>query len=241
MFFVLALTALALVAAPQTTGAVEVENRLAVVDVSQVFTQYKKVADVQDQVEASFKADKGKLTEMENQLRKKSDFITDLQKSAKPGDEQVFELTIEYQRMEFQYRKALAKLNQDMDDSYRDAMRDVLNEIKAAIRSEATKRGFLVVMRTPDTDDQLGLDSLTKPQAPLDNSEKALKDLIAPKSTFQLLSKFENNPVLYGAQTVDITEPVLKALDTAYQQYKLNKAGAGAPAPTPGPRTPAPR
>ena len=205
------------------------DTRMAVVDVSKVFTNFKKVFDVQQQVDASFAAQRTEIQNLELDMKKQGEYLRQLHEAGKGEEsEMVLDAAIKYQRTEWTYRNAMKKLQKETDEMFYESMRDVLNEIRASIRKEALARGFSFVLRTPDSDDSLGLVEDPKNKN-ADKTEAQLREMLLPQSTFQLLSKFDKNPVMYGSQTVDITEAVLASLNKDYQKFLENKGGVTDP------------
>jgi Skp family chaperone for outer membrane proteins len=208
-------------------------TRVAVVDVSQVFTNFKKVFDVQTQVDAQFNPQRLEIQKLEADLKKQAEEIAMMRQAGKNEEsEMLFDAAVKYQRLEFAWRNLQRKLQRDTDKAFYESMRDVLNEIKAAISKEAKLKGFAFVLRTADSDDALGLKGAAP--AASEKTEDKIKEMLKPQSTFQLLAKFDKNPVMYGAQTVDITQAVLEHLNKDYQKFLENKSGTA-------PKTPAPK
>lgn len=227
----LALTGTAAVHSAEPAPAAQaVEGtRVAVVDVSQVFTHFKKVFDVQQQVDAQFGPQRTEISKLEADLKKQAEEIKMMRDAGKnESSEMLFDAAMKYQRLEFNWRNAQRNLQGATEKEFYQAMRDVLNEIRAAITKEANTRGFAFVLRTADSDDALGL---KESKAAPEKTEDKIQEMLKPQSTFQLLAKYDKNPVMYGAQAVDITQAVLDSLNKDYEKFLLNKSGGAAKTP----------
>ena len=141
-----------------------------------------------------------------------------------------FERFQHFEKRLFQWQKQQQKLELDMVLRLREEMRNVLNEIRAAIRGEAEKGSFQLVLRAPDRDDPTE-NPLAKPVEdmspeevekldPKKRQEVEIKQILAPKNTEDLLVRTRRNPVLYGNWQIDITEGVLKRLNDDYEKVK---------------------
>jgi len=201
------------------------ETRVAAVDVATVFSNYKKVVEVNKQVEASFEKEKKALEEVERKLGEFAREIR-LQREQLPGDSDlVFENIQRFQKEDFQYRKKVRDLNEKMEKRLLEEMRDVLREIRSAIRKQAEKGGYHLVLRAPDANDPVETGELDAPKkSEVNPSQETIKEVLTPKYTFELVARFRRNPVLYGAEVVDITKQVLETLNREYEAPRRGKA-----------------
>lgn len=200
------------------------EVKVAVVDVSQVFLKYKRVPDVQRQVDAEFEPKRKSLEKEGQDLNETEKQINELRQRA--NEDRLFNVTQSFQKRLFEFRKAKGQLEYDIVIRMRQEMKSVLNEIRAAIRKEAEKGGYHLVIRAPDPHDpaedpsakppeNVTVDELEK-MDPKKRQELEIKQILAPQSTADLLIRSRRNPVVYGALTIDITSGVLKQLNDDY-------------------------
>lgn len=206
------------------------ETKVAVCDVSLVFRNYKRVNDVQRQVDATFE-DKRKLLDKEGQeLIDEETKLGELRQRA--GDDEVFDRTQKFQKRLYEFRKAKDKLEMEIVRRMRLEMKNVLNEIRAAIRKESEKASFDLVLRAPDPQDPAETPGAKGPEdvkvedleklEPRKRQELEIKQILAPQTTADLLIRAKRNPVIYGAWTIDITETVLKSLNDEYAKRAAN-------------------
>lgn len=195
-------------------------KQLAVVDVSKVFKTYKKVADVERRLQSQFETRRKELEEEARILKDLAEKIQRMREHARADSELLFDTLQGFNKKEFLYRKALNQVESEVQKRYGEEMRDVLNEIKAAVRVEAQSRGFEIVVRTPYSDDEL---SLNEEEAAADPAkehplDEQIKGILEPQSTEALVLRFKRNPVLFGTQAADLTDAVLKRLNDEYAQ-----------------------
>jgi Skp family chaperone for outer membrane proteins len=200
-------------------------TRVAAVDVATVFGSYKKVLDVSRQVEASFEKEKKALEEEERKLADSARVIQQQRQQLAGDSDLVFENIQRFQKEEFQFRKKVQTLNEKMEKRLLEEMRDVLREIRAAIRKQAEKGGYHLVLRAPDANDPVETGELDTPaKGEVKPGQETIKEALTPRHTFELVARFRRNPVLYGAAVVDITKPVLETLNGEYEAPGRGKA-----------------
>ena len=179
-------------------------KRIAVVNVSRVFSAYAKVKTIEDTMKKMFEAEKNALAAEEKDLKNRQDLL-----QLDSGDPNTnLQLFQEIQRLELDKRKFALKvkdLTTRLEARKRDEMKAVLNEIKQAIRAVGVAEGFDLVLRAPEFDDEF---DPSKPNA--DKQDEAT-------SAAELVRKFRDNPVLYFASNVDVTEKVIKKLNDDYR------------------------
>ena len=73
------------------------------------------------------------------------------------------------------------------------------------------------------------------------SEEQQIKEILRPKTTRELVRKMKRNPVLYGAETVNITDNVIAALNADYARSQKRGAEGRQPAPPPPPAPPRPK
>lgn len=198
-------------------------QKLAVVNVSFVFEKYLLVPDVQRRIDAQHEARK---KELEQRGKELADFNRQMEEKYKQAgnSEEVFDLVQKLRKAQYVYERDVANLNEQIQKDYTREMRAVLSDIRQAIRQHAEANHYDLVLRSPDTDDPA-----VKKQDPNKMPDLSAKDketylsLTEPKTVMDVLERFHRNPVLYGAVTVDITNDVLSALNTAFMKRSIPK------------------
>jgi Skp family chaperone for outer membrane proteins len=212
---------LATAAAALPAGAGEDGQRLAVVNVSLVFENYKKVPDIQRRIDELSKGQKADLERRAEELAKRNNELEQFASNAQ-SSEAVFDAVQKLRRDQFLYEHDLNRLNADIQKNYRKEMREVLTDIRASICAVAEKGRFDLVLRSPDTDDPDTVENKTgAPPHPAAGDNQTFLALHAPKTAGEVVERFNRNPVLFGARTVDVTQEVLAKLNADY----LKRAG----------------
>jgi len=198
-------------------ASAEENTSLAVVDVQEVFRRYKKVPDLKTKVDKEFEPRLNDLEAEEKRLRKESEDIAQLREQRRGDDENLFDRMQTFQKAQFLYEKKLTALNDEVSKRNLEEMQTVLNEIRAAITKEAKRGNFQMVMRAADPLD------LTKIQGSEKDPEelKKLEEMVLPHTVGELVLRFHRNPVLFAAQSVDITEAVVADLNQDYMKSGL--------------------
>lgn len=213
-----------LVAAVVCSERSDAASRMAVVDVSKVFKNYKRVTDVQRQVDAAFEPRRKKLEKRQKELIKLGEMIQELRRRLSGNNKDLFEQVQAFQKQEFLFRLDAKALDDEFVERMRRDMKEVLNDIRATINSVAEKRKVDLVMRSADEDNMRGLEeSGKKPEAGQGKTEmseldKKVAAILDPRSTVEVVGRFKRNPVLFGAKAIDITGEVLKTLNDAYMK-----------------------
>ncbi|HYF51776.1 MAG TPA: OmpH family outer membrane protein [Planctomycetota bacterium] len=211
---VLALCTLLLSGAALAAGAADRGGqKLAVVNVSYIFENYKKVPEVQRSIDARYDPEKKVLQQKSEDLVKRRREL-EQNFSAQQQDERVFDAVQKLRKDTFLFERDMARINYEIQKAYTKEMRDVLTDIRVGIRAVAEKGGFSLVLRSPNADDP-EVDEKAA-QDPAAGDRKTMLEMISPKTVAQLVERFNRNPVLFGAQTVDITEEVLLKLNNDY-------------------------
>jgi Skp family chaperone for outer membrane proteins len=199
------------------------EQRLAVVNVSMVFEKYSKVPDVQRRIDEKFKAMKDELSQRASELERRNKEVAQLYAQDR-NSELVFDRVQKLRKDQFKFERELNNLNADIQKEYTRDMRDVLTDIRGMVRAIAEKGNFALVLRSPDTDDP---DTVENPEDlnPANAERRTHLELNAPKTVTQLVERFNRNPVLFGAKTVDITQEVLTKLNDDYLRRSILGGG----------------
>lgn len=190
---------------PVTRAGLEGE-RIAVVSISRVFKSYKKVARVEQRLKEEFSVRQKRMKTEADKLRDWELKISAQVDETKPKPR---ELIVEIQHFE------LAKL--DLNERVRDLgkaveerqmaeMKQVLREIRAAIRAVARKGRYDLIVRAPEFDSE---GNRISPTVGDPESE-------SPRTSAELVRRFRENPVLFFASSVDVTSDVISALNREY-------------------------
>lgn len=226
--------ALVLSASAGAARAADGSFNLAVVDVSKVFRSYAKVQDVQTELDQKFNERMKELNAEFKKLQEEHTEIKNMRTRFSADNDFVFDKNQKWERALFQFDKKRAQVNQDRQEQMSQQMKTVLNEIRASIRKVAEARNFQMVLRAPDADALLAMDE--KPEGEGEHKEgtggdqteddkakkqaEEIQNILRPRSTFELVSRVRRNPVVYGSNTVDITDDVLKLLNEEYKKQK---------------------
>ena len=205
--FVAAL-ALVVLTAPLAGAGEEAAKRIAVVNVSRVFKAYKKVQDIQDNLEKQFKARKEVLETEETNLQK------DMQATDVPGftpdrDRTHLQKAQELQIRKFDLEKKKYDFLQEVEKARLEEMKQVLKEIRAVITTVGKGKQIDMVMRAPEYDWE------GKPEG--EQGKPAEPEDTTAKTSAELVRRFRENPVLYFSAGVDVTSDVINKLNDEYK------------------------
>lgn len=213
--------ACAVLAAACPRGMAEEEQKLAVVNVSLVFEKYNKVADVQRKIDNDTKDKKEELSKRAEDLSKRNKEVEQLY-TQQNQSEPVFDMVQRLRKDQYKFERDLGALNMDIQKAYTKEMRDVLTDIRVAVRNIAEKGGFSLVLRSPDTDDpDVKTENPDEAANPAARDNRTYLEVTSPKNVAQLVERFNRNPVLFGAKTVDITQDVLTKLNDDYLKRSI--------------------
>jgi len=215
-----ALVCMLLAACCARPARAEDDQKLAVVNVSLVFEKYNKVADVQRKIDADTKDKKEELNKRAEDLSKRNKEVEQLY-TQQNQSEPVFDMVQRLRKDQYKFERDLAALNMDIQKAYTKDMRDVLTDIRVTVRNIAEKGGFQIVLRSPDTDDPDVKESADEAPNPAAGDNHTYLEVTSPKTVAQLVERFNRNPVLFGAKTVDITQDVLTKLNDDYLKRSI--------------------
>jgi Skp family chaperone for outer membrane proteins len=204
--------------------AAEKPQRLAIANVSFIFEHYNKVADIERSIESRFEPQKKQFEERAQQLSHRIDEL----KPEIEGNTQSLETFDKVQALrkeQFIYERELDELKKKIRDNTTKEMREVLSDMRAAIKAVAETGGFDLVLRSPDSDDpQVAPVDPKSPPNPAAADQQTLLQRSEPRTAAELTERFNRNPVLFGAQAADITNQVLKNLNEEYaRRSRLDK------------------
>ena len=204
--------------------AEESGEKLAVVNVSFVFEKYTKVPDIQRRIDAKYQVQKDELQKRATELAKRNKELEQFYNQAN-STEAVFDAIQKLRKDQYYFERDLNQLNADIQLDYTRDMRSVLTDIRSAVRIVAESEKFQMVLRSPDTDDPQVVERDPKtPPNPAEGDNKTVLELNAPQSVAQLVERFNRNPVLFGAKTVDLTQMILKKLNDDYSKHSNGDA-----------------
>lgn len=188
--------------------AADAAKRIGVVSVSRVFKAYKKVADVQKTLEAEFDPRKRDLEERGKKLK---EWESNIKLKGPPGANR--ERVVEIQKFElqkFDLEKDFRKLAMDVEKKRMGEMKQVLREIRGAIKAVALAGQYDLILRAPEYDEE------GNPVTPTEEADAKNK----AKSSAELVRRFRENPVLYYSSGVDVTQTVIAKLNKDYAATK---------------------
>jgi Skp family chaperone for outer membrane proteins len=196
--------------------AVEGDQHLAVVNVSYIFENYKKVPEVQRKIDGQYDPERKALQKRVEELQKRQKEIDEFF-SQEQQSEKVFDAVQRLRKDQFVFERDMSRLNYEIQKAYTREMREVLTDIRIGIKTMAEKGNFGIVLRSPDTEDPQVIESTPgKPDDPAAGDKHTYLQLTKPTSVAELTERFNRNPVLFGAKTVDITKEVLAKLNDDY-------------------------
>jgi Skp family chaperone for outer membrane proteins len=168
---------------------------------------------VSEAIDGGHKAQKDELEQRAKDLLQRNKDLEALYNQART-EEAVFDMVQKLRKDQFHYERDLRRLNAEIQTEYAKKMREVLSDIRVAVRTIAEQGHFELVLRSPDSDN---------PEAPApENQAKAASkpdfSTLEPATTAELVARFNRNPVLFGVKTVDITQDVLKKVNEDYQR-----------------------
>jgi len=92
-----------------------------------------------------------------------------------------------------------------VEEKRKDEMKEVLNQIKGAIRAVGSAEKYDLILRAPEFEDEF------------DPNKKEVENKEEAKSAAELVRKFRENPVMYFSQGVDVTDKVIGKLNDDYK------------------------
>jgi Skp family chaperone for outer membrane proteins len=192
-------------------------QRVAVVNVSYLFEKYDKVGTVQTRIDAAHEEQKKELESRGQAMANENQQFESQYRSAGNTPE-MFDKVQMLRKRQYLYEREVQALNAQIQKDYTREMKEVLSDIRQAINTYAEAQHFDMVFRSPDTDDPDVTPSTETMKSPAADDNKTYLQKLAPKTMGELLERFNRNPVLFGATTVDITQPVLLQLNLNYQK-----------------------
>jgi Skp family chaperone for outer membrane proteins len=193
--------------------AEEGAKRIAVVNVSRVFNAYQKVKDVQDKMGKLFDPERSAIEKEGLELKQRQEVL-----QVEPGDPKrdinLFKKIQQFELDKMTLDLNFQKLAQRVEEARKNEMKNVLNDIKTAIRVVGSSERFDLVLRAPEFEDEF---DPAKAAAVKDKD----KEKEEPQSAAELVRKFRENPVLFFSTGVDVTQKVIDKLNEDYKKAGL--------------------
>jgi Skp family chaperone for outer membrane proteins len=209
----LALAAVASAAEPDARGP----QKLAVVNVSFIFENYLKVPDLQRKIDETHK---GEENELQQQFKALAQRNKDLEQFASDQSEATFDKVQQLRKDQFLFERARRRYDEKIQEEYTKGMKDILTDIRVAIRIVADRDKYDLILRSPDADDPTVVEGeKDAPQNPAAGDNKTFLEMNSPQTVAELTERFNRNPVLYGAKPADITKDVLVKLNDEYLKH----------------------
>jgi Skp family chaperone for outer membrane proteins len=203
-------------------SAAEGAKRIGVVNVSRVFQASQKVQQIQNRLKEQFEGKRNELEKKQNELKQDMMNVRALQERMQDGnadeERKLFTRVQDIQGREFELKIQIREVGKDVERVRMEEMKQVLKEIRAAIRDVGAAEKFDLIMRAPEYDDE-GLPAVAAGTAGAEEDAEGR----APKTAAELVRRFRENPVLYFEKGVDITDMVIAKLNAEFE-----KAGGAA-------------
>lgn len=195
-----------------TVSAAEGAKRIGVVNVSRVFQASQKVQQIQKRLQDQFEGKRLELEKKQKELQDDMMKVEARKNQLTPGnveeERNLFTRVQDLQAREFDLKLQIREVGKDVERVRMEEMKQVLKEIRAAIREVGVAEKFDLILRAPEYDDE-GLPAVA-------GGEEEDADARSPKTATELVRRFRENPVLYFASGVDITEPVITKLNADF-------------------------
>lgn len=211
---VMAVLMAAVFVAGTAVSAAEGAKRIGVVNVSRVFQASQKVQQIQNRLKEQFEGKRNELEKKQNELKQDMMNVRAIQEKIQEGnteeERKLFTRVQDIQGREFDLKLQIREVGKDVERVRMEEMKQVLKEIRAAIRDVGAAEKFDLIMRAPEYDDE-GLPAIA---AGAEDDAEAR----APKTAAELVRRFRENPVLYFEKSVDITDIVINKLNAEFQK-----------------------
>lgn len=204
------MVAAAMLSACVSSTARAEEKRIAVVNVSDVFARYDRVKDVQDKLQKEFEPRQQAMAANERKLKnwkEKIDADSTLVDNPKK-DPKLFSEQLKLQQAAFDFQNEYEELLKQVEERRKNEMKLVLSDIRKAISTIGKQEKFDLVLRAPEYGEEFDA-----AKAGADKKDEAV-------SAAELVRRFRDNPVLFFASGVNITEKVIDMLNGDYKVVK---------------------
>ena len=205
-------------------------QKLAIVNVSFIFENYTKVPDLQRKIDETHKGEENTLQQRFKELAQRNKDLDQFMNNPDASPD-IFDKIQQLRRDQYMFDRDRRRYDEGIQQEYTKGMKDILTDIRVAIRTVADSGHFDLVLRSPDADDpNVTEGDKNGPRDPAAGDNKTWLELNGPKSVGELIERFNRNPVLYGAKPVDITKDVLTRLNDDYLKRSKGASTLVAPA-----------
>ena len=178
----------------------EIQQRVAVVNVTRVFDTYLRVAAVKANLQKLFEPQQAELKQLERKLHDWENRIR-LDLRDPKTDVAFLKERQAYTLQKFEFDLKVQDFEQAAADRERMELKSVLVDIKSAIASVARAEKFDLILRAPEDDPPV---SANDP---------------APRESMQdLIRRFRQSPVLTCKPEIDITAKIITTLNDDYKK-----------------------
>lgn len=204
-------------------------QKLAIVNVSFIFENYVKVPDLQRKIDETHKSEENTLQQRFKELAQRNKDLDQFMNNPDASPD-IFDKIQALRRDQYLFDRDRRRYDDTIQQEYTKGMKDILTDIRVAIRAVADQGNFDLVLRSPDADDpSVNEGDKNGPQNPAASDNKTWLELNGPKSVGELIERFNRNPVLYGAKPTDITKGVLSKLNDDYLKRSKGTTTVTAP------------
>lgn len=194
------------------------ELKMGVVNVPRVFEGYARVKDGQEKLRKEFGPEESVLEKTEVELRKLKDKL-----EVDPRPKTDLNFYMEFQKLQFmtlEHENRKRDVMKRAAEKQREEMKQILTEMRNAIRVVSASEGMHFIMRAPEWEDSMGAGTAMTPAAGADKDEKDSKE---PKTAQMLVGLFRENPLIHYTPSMDISDRVIKLLNDEYHARKQQK------------------
>lgn len=196
------------------------ELKMGVVNIPRVFEGYARVKDGAEKLRKEFGPEETVLEKTEIELRKLKDKL-----EVDPRPKTDLNFYTEFQKLQFmtlEHENRKRQVMQRAADKQREEMKQILTEMRNAIRVVSASEGMHFVMRAPEWEDSMGSGTALTPAA-TPGAAADEKESKEPKSAQMLVGLFRENPLIHYTPSMDISERVIKLLNDEYHVRKQQK------------------
>jgi Skp family chaperone for outer membrane proteins len=178
------------------------DRRIAVVNVSEVFSRFDRVKAVQADLEERYSPQQKKLQADERELRTWKERWEQTEKPMEAkGSRRILEQEQKLQQAAFDLQTKYEKLVEEVEKRRKDEMQSILTEIKRVIGIIGKQEKFDLVLRAPEYAGEFD---------PARAGGRRDDDAM---TSSELVRRFRDNPVLYFAPGTEITDLVIDRLN----------------------------
>lgn len=184
------------------------DSRVGVVSILRVFDGYKKVADIRTQLDQEFSKQTKALEERAKNLKEWERKLT-LEGPPKRNREKKVELQ-KYELETIDLKRDFRELAGKVEKRRMEEMKQVLREVRSAIKAVALAGKFDLIVRAPEYDEE-GKNEVAE--------DKQVKKQEVKGAT-ELLRRFKDDSVAFNSPPSDVTQTVIALLNKEYTATK---------------------